>query len=398
MELVFHHLMEVMMLSALLPRTARFLLHSTAHNLRQSARALSRRRRPVFEASHTPEQLREFARVARDRTEIATVALALPVVRVEPDSNGIRLYLERPPAFEFEPGQFLTLEVSIDGVNYRRQYSIFTAPTERDHLGLAIRRVQAGVVSNHIADTACAGDTVHADGPSGRFTLSAAEGSGNVVLIAGGVGITPLMSIGHAAALANRGVHLFYANRGVRSTMLADRVGELDQFPGVSVTHVLERAAKSRPSEVGRFDSAMMAKLLSVETNSDYFVCGPAAMMDAITEYLSQQGVPDERVHTERFAQAKTSTAPSTRTHAVRFAKSGRLVNIPEGQTILEGAQAAGINLAFSCTMGGCAACKVRCEGDVHLPAPNCLTSDEAAAGETLACIACPRSALTIDA
>ncbi|MFT6397457.1 MAG: ferredoxin-NADP reductase [Bradymonadia bacterium] len=409
-ELLFHHVMEVAMFNALLPRSAKFFLRSTAHNIRQSARALARQPRPVFQALHTPEELRALAQAARQPAAADQLAtLALPVLAVEPDANGVRLYLERPPAFEFKPGQFLTLALTADGVEHRRQYSIFTPPAERERIGLAIRRVEGGVVSNHLVDTARAGDTVTADGPSGRFTLNA-DDSDALVLIAGGVGITPLLAIAKAAAAADRDVRLLYANRGLRSTMLADEVENLAALPNVTVTHILERKAKSRSSEVGRLDTPMLEKLLPPNGSEDFFICGPAPMMDTVTDYLRARGVPSARVHTERFAQARseqrggtgqrdeTERETSSRTHAVRFAKSGRLVNIPEGQTLLEGARAAGIFLPFSCTMGGCAACKVRCDGDVHLPDPNCLTSDEAAAGETLACIACPRSALTIDA
>lgn len=327
-----------------------------------------------------------------------SAALALPIVAVEGDANGVRLFLERPPAFEFEPGQFLTITTTIDGTEHRRQYSIFTSPGDRARLGLAVRRVATGVVSNYLADTLSVGDSMLADGPSGRFTLSAAATDSKLVLVAGGVGITPLLSIGSAAAASGRRVELIYANRGVRSTMLSASVRELAKLPQVEVTHVLERRAKSQPSEHGRLDSALLTKLFKTSENADYFVCGPSAMIDTVADFLAEKGVSDERVHTERFAQAQNTVEASARTHSVRFARTGRLVNIPEGQTLLEGARAAGINLPFSCTMGGCAACKVRCEGEVHLPDPNCLTTKEVAAGETLACIACPRSALTIDA
>ena len=388
------------MLHLFLPRSTRFAFRAFSHGIEQSIRSMRGRPRPVFNALHDERELARMAEQARRTTQTSdALPWLLPIVQTKSTANGIVVWLERPPALEFEAGQFLTLAVTIDGRQHRRQYSIFTDPTDRDVLGIAIRRVPDGLVSNHLADTISERERISAGGPSGRFTLETSRGEGPVVLIAGGVGVTPLLSLAAAAHTAGRDVTLICANRGVRSIMLREQTDALAALSGVRVQHVLERRAASLPCPAGRLSAELLSELLPLDTSSDYFVCGPGPMMDSVCEVLSRAAIPDEQVHTERFVVARTeSGANPAQTHAVRFARSGRLVNIAEGETILEGARAAGINLAFSCTMGGCAACKVRVQGDVHLPDPNCLTSEEAEAGETLACIACPRSSLTIDA
>lgn len=388
------------MLDLLLPRTTRVFARVIALGLEQSLRTIRASKRPVYQALHTPEELAEFARRARpDSPQQPQARWCANVIRAKANRYGIELSLSRPDGFEFEAGQFVTLVLDVDGRQVRRQYSIYTDPSNRQELGLAVRRVAGGLVSNYLADRLTEGETLRFDGPNGRFTLDACANHGPLVLIAGGVGLTPLLSIAQAAA-PDRDVTLVVANRGLTSIPLRSQIDGIDSRPNVSVRHVLERASKSIDASTGRLDAANLDALISIDAESDFFVCGPEPMMAAVCDYLTERGVDPSRVHTERFAAARgpEPSGASNRTHAVRFTKSGRLVNIPEGQTILEGARAAGVELPFSCTMGGCAACKVRVDGDVHLPGPNCLTESEAAAGETLACIACPRSSLTIDA
>jgi ferredoxin len=183
--------------------------------------------------------------------------------------------------------------------------------------------------------------------------------------------------------------------------MLRSELDALADVGAVEVRHVLERPTNSLLAAKGRITPSLVLEIATPRPGADYFVCGPEPMMNLVCTALAQASVPEEQIYTERFVVAKRENDTAVnegRTHAVRFSRSGRLVNIQEGQTILEGALAAGLQLPFSCTMGGCAACKLRVEGKVHLPDPNCLTATEAAAGETLACIACPRSSLTIDA
>lgn len=389
------------MLDLFLPRTTRIFARVVALGIDQSLRTIRATRRPVYQSLHTAEELVEFTRRARAGTPLQReVDWAASVRQITRSRRGVSLLLTRPKGFEFAAGQFVTVAVTIDGRPYRRQYSICTDPDDREKLGLAIRRVDGGLVSNHLADHLAEGATVAFDGPSGRFTLDACQGSGRLVLIAGGVGVTPLLSIAHAAARGARPVTLIAANRGVTSIPLRRELAELESHELVQLHHVLERPSRSVDATVGRLDAATLDQLVGDDDHADYFVCGPSLMMDTVTAELRRRGVGSERIHTERFltARERDPTDVGDRTHAVRFTRSGRLVNIPEGQTILEGARAAGVELPFSCTMGGCAACKVRVRGDVHLPDPNCLTELEAAGGETLACIACPRSSLTIDA
>jgi ring-1,2-phenylacetyl-CoA epoxidase subunit PaaE len=123
-------------------------------------------------------------------------------------------------------------------------------------------------------------------------------------------------------------------------------------------------------------------------------------MIASVEGFLRAQGVAASAVSVERFvAQGRSRQTRATGvTHAVRFARSGVLLQVPDDQTLLDAARRAGLDLPFSCAMGGCGACKVkRIEGEVELEAPNCLSASEEAGGDCLTCVGRPRSAVTLD-
>ena len=131
-----------------------------------------------------------------------------------------------------------------------------------------------------------------------------------------------------------------------------------------------------------------MLEALGSCTADAYYVCGPEAMMQSVCAAFVGAGVPRERVHTERFSYASV-TATRIPDHAaeITFAASGRRVTARPGQTILQAGLEAGVALPYSCTMGGCGACKVRrSDGSVVTSEPNCLSEGEREAGFLLAC------------
>jgi ferredoxin len=122
-------------------------------------------------------------------------------------------------------------------------------------------------------------------------------------------------------------------------------------------------------------------------------------MMQSVLSALAGRGVPQERIRTERFAYASTN-ATQVPAHAaeITFSSSGRRVTAKPGQTILQAGLEAGLDLPYSCTMGGCGACKVRkSSGTVVMSEPNCLTAREREDGYVLACCCYADTSVTID-
>lgn len=394
-----------MRLDTLLPRGARFRLRSLRHQLEQTGESLRSSARPVFVRPNTPEELAAIAARTRASAPLRARTRELRVAHVlHPSADSIQVVFENPASdpIRFAPGQFLTLEVGIDGATHRRQYSFCSSPYDERTVSIAIRRVAGGLVSNHLADRLAAGDVLRTVGPSGRFgTTPDPSRDRRIVLVAGGAGITPLWSIAQALIAGEPGstVTLVYANRGASRVMFAEPIAAMAADPRFSVTHVLERASRTLPAVRGRLTPEVMGRVLPVSEDTEYYVCGPEPMMDAVVGYLQERGVDPDQVRVESFTVGRReAAAPDTR-WSVRFARSGRAVEVDGNRTLLEAARAAGLELPFSCAMGGCAACKVRVRsGEVHMPKPNCLSAEEAARGEVLACVAQPRSAIVVDA
>ncbi|MBX3249059.1 MAG: ferredoxin--NADP reductase [Myxococcales bacterium] len=321
------------------------------------------------------------------------------VVRETPDAVSIYLEETSGALLTFEAGQFLSFDGQVKGRTYRRAYSLASAALEGHAPHVTVKRVDGGVVSNHLVDHAREGDVLHALGPSGVFTLKPSEGPRRLLLLAGGSGITPIISLAETTLTHEPDAHvvLLFGNRRFEDVIFHARLDAMKGRFGerLVVDHVLEAPPREWSGAVGRLDTATVsARLgaLGVEPKDrEVYVCGPTPMMDAAHEALLALGVPKARIHEERFTspeQRKAASAP-TEPQPVLVALGGvrtETVQRP-GQTLLEAGLAAGLPMPFSCAMGGCAACKVRLvEGDVVADEPNCLTDDERAEGYVLAC------------
>jgi ferredoxin-NADP reductase len=240
--------------------------------------------------------------------------------------------------------------------------------------------------------------------PAGEFTLPTDSTLQRVVaFVAGGVGITPLISLAETLLreeLRSRAVVLC-GNRCEDEIIFRQRLDALEaEFAQrLLVRHALDSPPANWTGVTGALDGARMLQLLGTTDADAFYVCGPEAMMTDVCSALAGAGVAPDRVHTERFAYASVATT-SIPTHSaeVTFSASGRRVTAKPGQTILQAGLEAGIDLPSSCTMGGCGACKLRkTSGEVVMSEPNCLSDREREAGYVLACCSYAETDLTIE-
>ncbi|MGA6168266.1 2Fe-2S iron-sulfur cluster-binding protein [Amycolatopsis magusensis] len=307
--------------------------------------------------------------------------------------------VERPASFDFRPGQFFTLVADIDGRPVRRAYSASSAPGA-PRLEVTVKQVDGGRFSAHVHRELRAGDRLSVRGPSGSFHADPAAAH-EVVLVAAGSGITPMMSVIRTllAAPAPTRIALLYSNRGPDEVIFADELSRLEkEDPArLSVTHVLTR-------EHGRLDATGVRGWLSElrpPEDARYYLCGPEALMDTVQSVLTELGVPDDRVHHERYTSgvgtATTATTPQRMVVEDGTREVGSVVVEP-GQTLLDAGLAAGLEMPYSCTVGNCGDCRVKLRGgEVAMTEPNCLTPQEKADGYVLACVGCPLSEVTLD-
>lgn len=303
----------------------------------------------------------------------------------------------RPVAFE--AGQFLTLEVPVEGVVQRRAYSLSSSAADGARVTVTVKRVPGGLVSNRLHDAAKVGDVVDVHGPSGSFTVGDVTTPRHVVLVAGGSGITPMMSIlcTHLEASPALRFTLVYGNRGPAHVIFRDALDALAaRHPDrLAVVHAFEDAPEGWVGVAGRLDEATCARVfdgLAFDGGEHWMLCGPDAMMAAVRAALRARGVAPERVREERFftpATGRAAGAGEVRLVTLRTPSGERRVEAKPGMTLLDAGLGAGVDMPFSCTMGGCGACRVKVTaGEVALDEPNCLTASERAAGYTLACCA----------
>ena len=352
-------------------------------------------------------------------TDMATHFHSLTVKRVTPDAAGsAAITFEVPPglraAFDFQPGQFLTLRATIDGQDTRRSYSI-CSPHQRylqaGELDVGIKPVAGGVFSPWALAELAPGRCIEVMPPDGRFTPRLA-GARHRVGFAAGSGITPMLSI-IASTLASQpdaSFTLAYSNQRVNSIMFNEALQDLkDRYPArLTLLHLLSRQPQEVALLQGRLDETKVAELLRsvvpVDGIDEAFICGPAGMIEDTQRALLAAGLGPERIHSERFFAAGSAVAPEKianndlRTRG--FATSGsetRLDVVLDGKThqlalqagalVLDAALDAGLDLPYACRGGVCCTCRARVlEGKVEMERNFTLEPWEMDKGFVLTC------------
>lgn len=355
--------------------------------------------------------LRAKARRAGAPAATAAVAAAgkpwrgtLKVARVFTESHDVRTFRlvapdGGPPPFTHRPGQYLTLELTIDGQRVFRSYTIASSPTRAGAIEITVKRQDGGRGgSKHVHATLVEGALVPVRGPHGDFVFDGA-GADHVVLIAGGVGITPVMAM--LRALTDRAwpgrIDLLYGVRTERDVVFAEELAYLEaRFPTLHVTRVASSpdVGPAWTGARGHIDRAVLAAVPGLAT-APVYMCGPEPMMAAVTTALRELGVPAAAIHTEAFVAAAAPPVDAVGGD-VAFARSGKRAS---GLTVLDAAEACGVDLPYECRSGICGQCKTKVvRGEVKLGAVSALTARERADGFILACQAHPVGEVAVDA
>jgi ring-1,2-phenylacetyl-CoA epoxidase subunit PaaE len=353
----------------------------------------------------------------------------LRIKRVSPEAAGaVALTFDVPAelrsAFDFKPGQFLTLRTSLGGKEERRSYSI-CSPHHRyaqdGEIEVGIKPVEGGVFSRWAVQALQPGETVDVMPAEGRFTARV-EGARHRVGFVAGSGITPLLSI-IATTLADEPQSRFtlvYGNQRVNTIMFSEALQDLkDRYPArLMLIHLLSRQPQETALLNGRIDQAkvdeLLRVLLPIDSIDEAFLCGPEGMVDAAQAALLAAGLAPERVHVERFYADGALAAPATRPIAARAAMPAdaapdtsartRLEIVLDGKThsltmgpqdrVLDVALGAGLDLPYSCKGGVCCTCRARVlEGRVEMERNYTLEQWETDKGFVLTCQARPLSA-----
>jgi ferredoxin-NADP reductase/DMSO/TMAO reductase YedYZ heme-binding membrane subunit len=332
--------------------------------------------------------------------------------------------------FEHRAGQYLNLALEIDGQRVNRSYTIASAPTRSDYCEITVKKARAGGASSHLHETLREGAVVKVTAPAGRFVFDG-EGDGRgvtrVLLVAGGVGITPLMAM--VRTLSDRRwkgrIDLMYSVKTSNDVVFAKELEELvakrstDLHVHVTLTREPEKSGWTGAR--GAITHASIARVAGGASLREVpiYLCGPDAMMDAMKAVFAELGVPPENVHLEAFVSPpRGARAPETdasgaeepveeaeespaqgRAVTVQFAASGINTSVEEGETLLDAAEEMGVDIPFDCRAGICGQCKTKLvSGRVVMDVQDALTADDRRRRLVLACQARPVRDVVVEA
>lgn len=336
---------------------------------------------------------------------ITQVTLDVKTFRLQPQDGGAL-------PFDYRPGQYLSLQLMIDGKRVNRSYTIASSPTLKGACEVTIKRDPSGLVSRYLHDNLKVGDTLKVTAPAGKFVFTGAESS-SILMIAGGVGITPLMSV--VRYLNDRvweGDIYFVVVARKESDIIFyhELLGFSQHFPNfhLCITLTQLEADSSWAGHRGFLSDVLLQNLVGDLNRPIVHLCGPQGMMAATRELLLKCGVAAERIKTEEFVSPRAAALIAvteqpepiaTEGSRLRFERSNVEVDVDGETTVLEAAETHAIDLPFECRSGICGQCKTRLlSGKVAMDSEDALTAAEKNSGWILACQARMRSDVSVDA
>ena len=311
-------------------------------------------------------------------------------------------------AFAFEQGQYLTLRTEIGGEDIRRSYSICTG--EGEALRVAVKAVPGGAFSTFANEILKPGQIIKVMTPMGRFGAKTGKAGGHIVCFAAGSGITPILSIIRTRLAADESsrITLFYGNRGSSQILFREDLEDLkDRHLGrLAVHHILSREQQDVPLLNGRLSAEKITALLPLIGDlgqvDDVYLCGPDDMTTAGKAVLEGAGLEAKRIQIELFTTGASppragkavvveavAGTPLTLTHDGQ----SHALTIQPGETVLEAAERAGLDVPYSCRGGMCCTCRARVtEGTGAMDVNFSLEPWEVEAGFVLTCQCRPTS------
>ncbi len=341
--------------------------------------------------------------------------------KVQETHDSVSISLEIPselkPMYEYKQGQYLTFEIEKEGKKIRRAYSLCSSPHWNEDLTVTVKKVSNGLMSAWMNDTLKEGDLINVMPPQGKFyTELSSSNQKHYLLLGGGSGITPLMSIIKSVLKVepNSKCTLLYANKDENNIIFKDKLSQLeaDFSSRFKVIHSLDKPIGAWNGNTGLLYANKIISILEKEqinfNNAEVFICGPSALMNEYTLALEKMGVAKDKIHLELFSvpveeyskEEKSSTSTATANGSkIKIILDGTETEfiIEDNRTILQAAQDAGLDPPYSCESGICSTCMAKVlEGEVKMDENNILTDDEVKKGYVLTCQAHPTTPVVV--
>lgn len=362
--------------------------------------------RPSFMKSTVMNQLLDYGHA------INMLVMVKDIEKLTNDSVAVTLQLPQGESLKFKAGQYITVSKWLNGHHQTRCYSLCDAPGSNT-LRIAVKKTTEGLMSGFINQDLKVGDEVVVKGPFGTFVYppkstgysynSSTSKIEELVLIAGGSGITPILSIMKTSlATSDPLIHLIYASHNHDELMFLKEIDELMSLytERLKVSYVVSRHSKERLGTHRRLSEKTLTELIQFGGNRHYYICGPIGLKEMTVATLSKNDVEESCVHVEEFT--KTVNEPHGEQFNVMILMENNkkhIIKVATNQSILEVANARGIAIPHACGDGTCGSCKCKLRSgkvrQIDASTPG-ITDLEQAAGYTLACRGFPEGDVTI--
>lgn len=300
--------------------------------------------------------------------------------------------------FDFIPGQYITIKKEIKGNELRRAYSISSSP-KMDSITIGVKKVDKGGFSDYANTKLSAGDILEVMPPEGRFVFSPEPNPKNIIAFAAGSGITPIMSIAKSVLDSNptNKFVLVYGNKSTEETMFYSDLTKLElEYSNRFFVYFINSQTPEEDSLFGRIDVstvnyALKNKHAAIDFDG-YYLCGPEAMINLVSDTLKENGVDKDKIYFELF----TTTEILDELPEKADGKSDITVILDDEEfnfsmdkktLVLDAVLKENIDAPYSCQGGVCSSCIARVtEGKVEMVKNQILTDGEIAEGLVLTC------------
>jgi phthalate 4,5-dioxygenase reductase subunit len=307
---------------------------------------------------------------------MSSLAATIPlrIARTEKIAADIHLFELRHPGDAELPAFTAGAHVTVQSPNGRlRKYSLCNDPAERERYVIAVKRDPAGRGGSvDLVDNTRVGDTVEVSAPRSAFDL--AEKAASFILIAGGIGITPLLAMARHLNGEGKRYRLYYLTRSPDATAFLDELRGEDFHGKVVVHHDGGEAANS-------FD---LWPILEKPSAAHVYCCGPRPLLEAVRDMTGHW--PRAAIHFESFLDAGAAARPEDKPFTVLLARSGDRIVVPAGVSILEAMRERGHDAPSSCESGTCGTCRTRLVSGAADHRDLVLMDDEKA-GQIMICV-----------